>query len=43
MFLTGRELPAELAEAGLRPILELPRAGSPLASPAQHLFVATRL
>ncbi|GAA4913182.1 SAM-dependent methyltransferase [Nonomuraea thailandensis] len=43
VFLTGRELPAELAEAGLRPILELPRAGSPLASPAQHLFVATRL
>ncbi|MGR6919602.1 methyltransferase [[Actinomadura] parvosata] len=43
VFLTGRELPAELAEAGLRPILELPRAGSPLAAPAQHLFVATRL
>ncbi|MFB4270806.1 methyltransferase [Nonomuraea sp. GTA35] len=42
VFLTGRELPAELAEAGLRPILELPRADSPLASPAQHLFVATR-
>ncbi|MFC7108822.1 methyltransferase [Nonomuraea rubra] len=43
VFLTGRELPAELAEAGLRPILELPRAGSPLVAPAQHLFVATRL
>ncbi|SEG82173.1 Methyltransferase domain-containing protein [Nonomuraea solani] len=43
VFLTGRELPAELADAGLRPILELPRADSPLASPAQHLFVAARL
>ncbi|GAA2691545.1 hypothetical protein GCM10010412_081870 [Nonomuraea recticatena] len=43
VFFTGRELPAELAEAGLRPILELPRAGSPLASPAQHLFVAAKI
>ncbi|MGP4101269.1 methyltransferase [Nonomuraea sp. KM90] len=43
VFFTGRELPAELAEAGLRPILELPKADSPLASPAQHLFVAARL
>ncbi|RVX41388.1 ubiquinone/menaquinone biosynthesis C-methylase UbiE [Nonomuraea polychroma] len=43
VFFTGRELPAELAEAGLRPILELPGSGSPLAAPAQHLFVAARL
>lgn len=43
VFFTGRELPAELAEAGLRPILELPGADSPLAAPAQHLFVAARL
>ncbi|MBB6349964.1 SAM-dependent methyltransferase [Nonomuraea muscovyensis] len=40
VFFTGRELPAELAEARLRPVLELPRADSPLAAPAQHLFVA---
>ncbi|MGP3918494.1 methyltransferase [Nonomuraea sp. 10N515B] len=43
VFFTGRELPAELAEAGLRPILELPGSGSPLAAPAQHLFVAAKL
>ncbi|MEU4576216.1 class I SAM-dependent methyltransferase [Nonomuraea sp. NPDC023979] len=43
VFLTGGELPAELAEAGLRPILELPGAASPLAAPAQHLFVAAKL
>ncbi|WP_206061919.1 class I SAM-dependent methyltransferase [Nonomuraea basaltis] len=43
VFFTGRELPAELAEAGLLPILELPGADSPLAAPAQHLFVAARL
>ncbi|TYB57252.1 class I SAM-dependent methyltransferase [Nonomuraea sp. PA05] len=43
VFFTGRELPAELAEAGLRPILELPGAASPLAAPAQHLFVAAKL
>ncbi|WP_101790640.1 class I SAM-dependent methyltransferase [Nonomuraea indica] len=43
VFLTGRELPAELGEAGLRPILELPRGDSPLAAPAQHLLVAARL
>ncbi|GAT67394.1 type 12 methyltransferase [Planomonospora sphaerica] len=41
VFLTGRELPAELAEAGFRVLLELPGAQSPLAAPAQHLFVAT--
>ncbi|MBG0816508.1 methyltransferase [Planomonospora sp. ID82291] len=40
VFFTGRELPAELAEAGLRVLLELPGAESPLAAPAQHLFVA---
>ncbi|MBG0832722.1 class I SAM-dependent methyltransferase [Planomonospora sp. ID67723] len=40
VFLTGRQLPAELAEAGLRVLLELPGAESPLAAPAQHLFVA---
>jgi hypothetical protein len=33
----------ELAEAGLRPVIELPHADSPLAAPAQHLFVATTL
>ncbi|MEV2271949.1 class I SAM-dependent methyltransferase [Nonomuraea africana] len=43
VFFTGRELPAELAEAGLRPVLELPEAASPLAAPAQHLFVAAKL
>ncbi|MGN9783268.1 methyltransferase [Nonomuraea sp. ZG12] len=43
VFFTGRELTAELAEAGLRPILELPGADSPLAAPAQHLFVAAGL
>ncbi|MEV5892485.1 class I SAM-dependent methyltransferase [Nonomuraea fuscirosea] len=43
VFFTGRELPAELAEAGLRPVLELPQAASPLAAPAQHLFVAAKL
>lgn len=43
VFFTGRELMAELAEAGLRPILELPGTDSPLAAPAQHLFVAARL
>ncbi|GAA3147381.1 hypothetical protein GCM10010466_42980 [Planomonospora alba] len=41
VFLTGRQLPAELAEAGFRVLLELPGAQSPLAAPAQHLFVAT--
>lgn len=42
VFLVERELPAELAEAGLRPVLELPSSDSPLAAPAQHLYVAVR-
>lgn len=43
VFLSGTELRAELAGAGLRPLYELPTADSPLAAPAQRLVVACRL
>jgi len=41
VFLVGNELVTEMSEAGLRPVLDLPAADSPLAAPAQHLIVAS--
>ncbi len=43
VFLVGNELLAELAEAGFRPLLQLPGLDSPLAAPAQHLTLASPL